>query len=235
MSRLPKTGGMPWIVVLSLLAMSQARATIIELSATGEVTEITNAVLSTQFSVGQTMSAVLRYDLGTPPVPSLVPTQALYPNAIVGGSFSVGAYSGAIGAGNININDDDPTFADTITFRAAAVGAAVGTFDPRLFGLRFEDLTAAALSSRALPGAGADLSGLAQSWALTFGAGLDSAAPGIFGRLVRLDLRAVETVPEPGVGFLLLTGIAATAMFRRARTRHPARTSFASPHLETAP
>lgn len=210
---------LPCVLALGLLVMMPARATIIELRATGEITEITNATLSTRFAVGQAMTATLRYDVDATPSPSLILTQALYPAAIVDGDVDVDGYVATLGAGNINVSNDDPTFADAITFRALATGAFLGALDPRLFGLRFEDLTAAALSSLALPGVGADLSGLVQTWGLAFGAGLDSTAPGVFGRVTSLELRVAETVPEPGTALLLLGGLGATSLCRRTRTK----------------
>lgn len=199
-----------------------AHAILIDVTATGEVNEITNVILGTQFSVGDSMSATLTYDAATPKEPSLILTRGLYLNAIIGGSYSVGSYAGTVVGGNINVDNDDPVFHDGITYRGFASGPAIGSLTPELFGFILNDSAEAILDSLALPLTTSDISGFPdQAWGLSFGGALGTDPPGVFGILTSLELKERVTVPEPTTLALIALGLGGIG-YRRHRSRKAA-------------
>lgn len=196
--------------LLSIAApFSGAGAVPIQLTVTGEVTAV-SAVLGSAFSPGQAMSATFVYDSDTPSVPSLILTQASYPGALLGGSFSIGAYAGSSAGGMINVANDDPTFDDLLAFSNAGIAAAsIGTHVPFRFGILLQDIARLALSDTGLPESLPALTAFTErSWILAFTpiALLGFEQTGVRGRLLSLTLVPL-TVPEPSVIVLLLLGV----------------------------
>lgn len=202
------------VLVAMALAVGAApgasRAVPLQLVVSGVVTEVTPAV-SGVFSLNDPMSVVYTYDSDAAAQPSLILTQAVYLGALSAVEFSIGSFVGAGIGGNVNVENDDPTFHDAMTFRGAGLVSggtpSIGSHDPVTMGLRFFDASDAALGSLALPTTAADLAGFAdRTWSLVFSplplAGFEPAAA-VGGRVTSVAI----VVPEPAAAFLLLAGV----------------------------
>jgi hypothetical protein len=195
-----------------------ARAVPLQLVVTGVATEVTPAV-SGVFSLNDPMSVVYTYDSDAAAEPSLILTQALYQGAISAVDFTIGSFVGAGIGGNVNVENDDPSFHDAVTFRGSGLVSGgtptIGSHIPVAMGLRFFDASDAALGSLALPTTTADLAGFAdRTWQLVFSplplAGFDPTAA-VGGRVTSVEI----LVPEPAGGLLLAGGLALCAVARR--------------------
>lgn len=209
------------IIVASCLLPQTSRATLLDLTVTGVATDVTMAV-SGVFSLNDPMTVVYTYDSDAMPGPSLILTQAVYLGAISGASFSVGSYSGSAVGGNINIENDDPTFHDRIIFRGAGLNSAsIGIHDPVEFTVLFEDASEMALSSLALPTVTSDLAGFGGgTWQLLFSPIplMDDPTAAVTGRITSVTISPhPQGLPEPGALALFGLGLVGFGMVRRRR------------------
>ena len=207
------------LLSIGLMPKTAKAITLVDLTVTGEVTDVNNVILATQFSVGQTMSATITYNASTPAGTSPISTQRVYLGAITGGNFTIDSYSGTVFNGNINIENDDPTFDDGITLRGFAMGPAVGSLNPSAFGYIFDDPTQAAINNLALPLTASVYTGFPeQLWGLAFGSGLGTDPPQVTGILTSIQVTVRENVvPEPITATLGLMSLSALGIATRRR------------------
>lgn len=208
------------------VAPGSSRAIPLQLVVSGVVTEVTPAVNGV-FALNDAMSAVYTYDSDTAAQPSLILTQALYSGAITAVDFSIGSFVGGGTGGNVNVENDDPTFHDAVTFRGSGLVSggtpSIGSHVPITMSVRFFDASDAALGSLALPATTAGLSGFAdRRWQLVFSplplSGFDPTAA-VGGRVTSVEI----VVPEPARGILLAGGIVlCAAAGRRGGFAQPA-------------
>jgi hypothetical protein len=201
-------------LLLAGLLPRAADADLIELNATGVVTEITNALLESQFSLNQPMSVMMIYDADTPAGTSLILTRSLYEDAILDGSFDIGGYLGTISGGDISIADDDVDFDDAISWRGDAGAPSIPALPPTTqFSVRLNDDTRNAISSQALPLDTLSIAGFAdRTWFLEYGIGIGSET-GVGGRLTSLELSVRKTdVAEPSSLLLMMVGAVALSV-----------------------
>ena len=196
-------------------------AALLALNVTGVVTDV-KANVAGVFSLNDPMTAVILYESTTMEQPSLILTQALYPGALSGSSFSIGTYMGSASGGNINMANDDPSFHDRVLFRATGITAPI--IAPHLpvdFSILFDDVSEAAISSLSLPTATGDLSGFANlTWQLLFTPlplqGVEPNAA-VGGRITSVTITTVP-VPEPGMMALFGLSLLGLGLARRRRT-----------------
>jgi hypothetical protein len=203
-----------------LWPFAQAEALLFELTVTGEVTAV-SAGLAGAFAVGEPMSATFLYESDTPAAIALQ-TQATYPGALAGGSYSVGDDSGTSSFGNVNVANDDASLADTYTFsNLGIVGTSVGTHVPFMFRITLQDTTGLALGSLDLPESLPALAAFTdRSWLLAFTpVALQGEQTGVRGTLLSAQLTPLA-VPEPASIALLAAGLA--VLLARASRRHAA-------------
>lgn len=197
-----------------------SNATILTLNVTGVVTDV-KANVAGVFSLNDPMTAVVQYDSNAMAQPSLILTQALYPAALSGASFSIGTYMGSASGGNINMANDDPTFHDRVVFRGAGITSpSVGIHNSVDFSILFDDVLDSALSSLDLPTATADLSGFVdRTWQLLFTplplVGIEPTAA-VGGRITSITITTVA-VPEPGALVLFGLGLMGLGYVRRRK------------------
>jgi hypothetical protein len=212
------------------LGTAPAQAALVDLTVTGEVTEVGPGVAGA-FSVGQSMSATFTYDSETPG-PIGFGTTKTYLGAVVGGGFDIDGYVGnSFPPGRIRMADDDPTVDDQFRLNAFVTGASVLTHIPVFFDVFLGDATQTAFSSLDLPLTLPDLASLTERrWQLSFTPiPLLDVEPFAFvgGRLTTLEV-SIRAVPGPAAWLLVLAGCALLVRHGRGRPQEADRRIRAS-------
>lgn len=195
-------------------------ATPITFNFSGSVTSVGNNIASA-FAIGDSVSGLYTFEsdtIGQPFAPGEIndPSITYYPSALYAFQAAIGSYEISLGSGEqrIFVMDNEAGIRDRyIVEMFTPTGASVNGLAPYGLFLQFQDNSASAFGSGALPLLPIDLSSFSSSDGV-----LDFLSGGTdLQNRVQFRLNSVTAVPEPETLSLLFASLVATALFARRR------------------